>query len=471
MPATGRPMGPAPGIALGVDFGTSNTVAVARTPDGRVRTLLIDGSPLLPSAVYAEPDTLRVGRDAVLSARLDPARFEPHPKRRVDDVSVLLGDRTVAVVDLIAAVLARVAEEWRRVAGPDAAAARPDVTLTCPATWAGPRRGVLAEAAEAAGLGPVRFVAEPVAAAAYFVHVLGHTMPIGSVLVVHDMGAGTFDVSAVARTATGFEVVAVAGRDDLGGVDLDAALVEHLGRIVGAGAAWHAITGPATVEDRRWRRLLWDDVRAAKERLSRAVTAEILVPAAGIEAHLTRAELESAVGPALAESVAVTASLVAGLGPARNRLAGVFLVGGSSRIPLLSTLLFRALGRAPVAIEQPELVVAEGSVVPGVPSEPAPAASLPTEVIPAVAAGHVPLPSRPRRWARLLPAALMPLAAASVTVLVAVAALAVLGLGLGGLVVWSVLTGQGILPDWGFLPDAPWARIGVSLGAGRLAPS
>ena len=38
--------------ALGVDFGTSHTVAVVRWPDGRVRTLLIDGSPLLPSAVF-----------------------------------------------------------------------------------------------------------------------------------------------------------------------------------------------------------------------------------------------------------------------------------------------------------------------------------------------------------------------------------------------------------------------------------
>jgi molecular chaperone DnaK (HSP70) len=442
---------PAPGFALGIDFGTSNTVAVARTPDGRVRTLLFDGSPLLPSAVYAnflgpEPDTLRVGRDAVLSARLDPARFEPQPKRRVDDGSVLLGDRAVPVVDLIAAVLGRVAEEWRRVVGD----ARPDVTLTCPASWAGPRRGVLAEAAEAAGLGTVSFVAEPVAAAAYFVHVLGHTMPTGSVLVVHDMGAGTFDVTAVARTASGFEVVAVAGRDDLGGADLDAALVDHLGATAGIDHRW--VTDPETVEERRWRRLLWDDVTAAKERLSRAVTAEILVPAAGVEAHLTRSELESAVGPALTESVTVTAKLAAAHGA-----TGVFLVGGTSRIPLLSTLLFRALGRAPVAIEQPELVVAEGSVVPGVPRDPAPATAQPTTVVPVL--GPPPAaPVAPRnRRARWLPAALMPLAAASATVVVAVATLVVLGVGIGALVGWSILTGQGFLPDWGWLPTAPWS--------------
>ena len=43
---------PATGFALGIDFGTSNTVAVARTPDGRVRTLLFDGSPLRSSGNF-----------------------------------------------------------------------------------------------------------------------------------------------------------------------------------------------------------------------------------------------------------------------------------------------------------------------------------------------------------------------------------------------------------------------------------
>src|SRR4051794_40165901 len=143
--------------ALGVDFGTSNTVAVARWPDGRARPILVDGSPLLPSAVYAEPDgQLIVGRDAVHSARLDPARFEPHPKRRIDDQLVLLGRRGVPVVDLIAAVRARVAEEWHRAVGP----VRPDVPLPCPATGGATRRSLLAEAAAMAGLEGARLVAE-----------------------------------------------------------------------------------------------------------------------------------------------------------------------------------------------------------------------------------------------------------------------------------------------------------------------
>src|SRR5918911_629076 len=148
---------PTPGIRLGVDFGTSNTVAVVRWPDGRSRALLFDGSPLLPSAVYAEPSgTIIVGRDAVHSARLEPARFEPNPKRRIDEGAVLLGDREVPVVQLIAAVPGRVRDEFHRTVGGSAR----DVTIPCPAAWGATRRLVLADAAAAAGLGRIRLVAE-----------------------------------------------------------------------------------------------------------------------------------------------------------------------------------------------------------------------------------------------------------------------------------------------------------------------
>jgi actin-like ATPase involved in cell morphogenesis len=350
--------------SLGIDFGTSNTVAVVRAADGRTRPLLVDGSPLLPSAIFAERDGgLVVGRDAISSARLDPARFEPNPKRRVDEGTVLLGERELPVVELIAAVLTRVVEECARAMGP----VDPEATLTCPAVWGATRREVLAEAARKAGLGEVRLVVEPVAAATYFAQALEKEVPVGSVVVVHDFGAGTFDASVVARTSSGFEVLAVDGRDDIGGIDVDAAIVQHLEKTYAERmpAEWARLTSPTTVEERRAKRQFWDDVRAAKERLSRHPTADLLIPLADVEAHLTRPELEALAEPILAQTVRVTESVLRWANLAEGRIAGVFLVGGASRIPLMSTLLFRALGEAPVVIEQPELVVAEGSILAG----------------------------------------------------------------------------------------------------------
>src|SRR5690349_7397228 len=154
------------GYRLGVDLGTSNTVAVLAYPDGRVAPLLFDGAPILPSCVcLTEDGDIVVGPDALHAAAGDPASFEPYPKRRIDDGTVLLGNLEVPVVDLLAAVLRRVTDEAVRVAG----AAVGSVTLTHPAGWGTHRQAVLRAAAAAAGLPAPALVAEPIAAAAYFV--------------------------------------------------------------------------------------------------------------------------------------------------------------------------------------------------------------------------------------------------------------------------------------------------------------
>jgi hypothetical protein len=331
----------------------------------------------MPSAVFAADDgRLVVGREAERRARLDPARFEPNPKRRIDDGAVLLGDREVPVTQLLGAVLTRVKDEFHRtVGGP----VTPRVTITCPAAWGATRRLVLSDAAAAAGLGPVRLVPEPVAAATYFTQVLGRAVPVGSVVVVHDFGAGTFDASVVARTASGFEVLAVDGRDDIGGLDVDEAILGFIRKMAVErdAALWARLERPATVDDRRARRLLWDDVRFAKERLSRQPSADLNVPLLGFDVHLTRQELEGLAQPVVEQTIRVTQGVIRWAKLPEGRLAGVFLVGGSSRMPLVGTLLHRALGEPPVVIDSPELVVAEGSLLAGAKAMPERAGTAP----------------------------------------------------------------------------------------------
>jgi molecular chaperone DnaK (HSP70) len=216
------------GFRLGIDFGTSNTVAVLRWPDGRTKPLLFDGSPLLPSAVYLDPGgAILTGRDAVHSARLQPHRFEPYPKRRVEEVKVWLGEREIAVVDLVATVLRRVGAEAHRVAGAPLA----EVNITHPAAWAPQRRETLSRAAIAAELPAPFLTAEPIAAASYFVGAVGTHVPAGGCAVVYDFGAGTFDASVVRRNNSGgFDVLSSEGLPDAGGLDVDAAVVAYLGR-------------------------------------------------------------------------------------------------------------------------------------------------------------------------------------------------------------------------------------------------
>ncbi|WP_433084118.1 Hsp70 family protein [Dactylosporangium sp. CA-052675] len=342
-------------VALGVDFGTSHTVAVARWPDGRTRPLLFDGSPLLPSAVTLEEQGLVVGRDAVHAARRAPERFEPNPKRRIDDGTVLLGEQAVAVAEMMTAVFRRVLAEFVRTTGGAPGA----VTVTHPAGWASTRRATLHEAVRRAGLAGAVLVPEPVAAATYFVSVLKHMVPVGSGVVVYDLGAGTFDGSVVARTAAGFDVRAVGGRDDLGGLDFDELVVGLVSRALPADDRARVTADP------RASRRLRAEAREAKERLSRAASATVMVPVLDVDVPVTREEFEHAARPLVERSVGSLAETLRLSRLAADRVAGIFLVGGGSQMPLVATELHREFGRAPVTIEQPEMVVAEGAVLVG----------------------------------------------------------------------------------------------------------
>ncbi|MFD0556170.1 WD domain G-beta repeat uncharacterized protein [Stackebrandtia endophytica] len=347
---------------LGIDLGTSHTVAVVRRRDGRVQSLLFDSSPLLPSAVFvSQSGAALVGSDALHSAKMAPARLEPHPKRRIDDGTVLLGDREWTIPELFAAVLSRVRRECVQVLGEIPS----EVVITHPAVWGPTRRSLLRKACAAAGFEDVGLVPEPVAAAHYFVDQLGHEVPVGASIVVHDFGGGTFDAAVLTRTITGFTVSSLDGLDQLGGTDIDAAIVADLRGRVGDPEDWAWYTAPQTTADRRARHNFIEDVRLVKERLSRHPTADLYLPILDRDVHLTREELETLAQPLLSRAVDVVEAVIEDSGV--PDLAGIFPVGGASRMPLVATLLHRRLGVAPIVVDQLEQVVAHGALLSGKP--------------------------------------------------------------------------------------------------------
>ncbi|MFG1716669.1 Hsp70 family protein [Micromonospora sp. NPDC049203] len=367
------------GFALGVDLGTSNTVAVLRWPDGRTRPVLVDGHPILPSGVHADADGhLHVGRDAQRLAQADPAGYEPNPKRRVDEETVELGGRAYRPAELLAATLRAVAD-----AAVAAVGMLPPAVVTHPAAWTPARRQVLHDALELAGwpaaaehtlAGPIapgtRLLREPVGAARYFTQVLRRPVPVGGAVAVFDFGGGTLDVAVLRNEGadpwgdSGFQLVATGGIPDLGGLDLDAALLGRLGELVGPAhpREWARLTDPSTTAERRDRQQLWDNVRGAKEMLSRAMVAPVAVPGVEAAVPLTREDFERLAAPLLARAVTETREVTAAAGLRPEQLSGLFLVGGSTRVPLVARLLHAELGIAPTVLEQPEMPVAEGAL-------------------------------------------------------------------------------------------------------------
>jgi molecular chaperone DnaK len=341
---------------LSIDFGTSSTVGVLSAFGRGPRAIEVDGSVTMSSAVFAGEDGLLVvGQDAERRARLDPSRFEPNPKRRIDEGVLRLGDSTVEITDAFAAVLRRMGEEAERQLGRPPGQTR----ISHPAGWGGTRQDAIRTAAAKAGLGDVRLIPEPVAAAAHYASI-GHrnTGPIG----VYDLGAGTFDCAVVGVSQQGFAVLAEGGLPDLGSLDIDQALLVHIGRSVSHAdpAQWQRLLRPQSTADRRTRRALLQDVRDAKESLSRHTQTHVPMPEPFGDVLVSRDELEALVRPSLLRSAELLAATIhrAGLSPAQ--LAGVYLVGGPSRMPLLATLLGRQLGVTPTTQDQPETAVAFG---------------------------------------------------------------------------------------------------------------
>ncbi|MEV0648059.1 Hsp70 family protein [Phytomonospora sp. NPDC050363] len=362
-------------MRLGIDYGTSHTVAILAWPDGRRRPLHFGSSALLSSAVHAGAAGLRTGQDALRAGLGDPAGLEPNPKRRVDDGEVLLGETAHPVADLIAATLRTVWDEAVRVAGRPPA----EVMLTHPADWGPLRQGLLADAARRAGIASPAYLPEPVAAATFFVTETDIDVPLGSHAVVYDLGAGTFDVSLVRRTGEGFEVLATGGLGDVGGLDLDGVVVERVGAALSQTepAVWRRLNGPADAVELRARHALWSEARGAKETLSRQASAALFVPLLDRDSLVTREEFERDAMPILERTASTMTTIVERAGVEWSQVAAVFLVGGSSRVPLAATLVHRACGIAPTVVEQPELVVAEGAVLAPMPESAGEASSPP----------------------------------------------------------------------------------------------
>jgi actin-like ATPase involved in cell morphogenesis len=318
-----------------------------------------NGQSRMPSSVFlAESGELLVGTAAAHQSAFAPERFEATPKRSIADGEVFLGEEMVSVSSLIAAVLGKVfGEAVRRQGG----AAPRAVRLTHPAEWGQGRLDVLREAAAAAGMAAVSLVPEPVAAAVW---IAGAVTNPGERIAVYDFGGGTFDAAVLRRSAEGFEVAGPpAGRDPLGGEDIDRRIVDFIGSVVGAENpdTWAQLLTPSDVTWRRRSIGLRMEAQRAKETLSEVSVCQLWIPGLEREFQLTRVELERLIAADLDLCTQTLQQAMQDAGVTATDLSGVYLVGGSSRIPLAADKLWRALGIAPKVQDSPKSVVALGA--------------------------------------------------------------------------------------------------------------
>jgi actin-like ATPase involved in cell morphogenesis len=343
---------------LGIDLGTTFTAA-ATWRNGHAETQSLGSrTAAIPSVVFLKEDeTFLTGEAATRRGLIEPNRLAREFKRRLGDTTpIMLAGAPYSAEALLAQLLRTVVDEVTRREG-----GKPTATsVSHPANWGHYKTDLLLQAVRLAGIEePVSFTTEPEAAAVFYAQ--QQRVDPGAIVAVYDLGGGTFDAAVLRKATVGFEILGrPEGIERLGGIDFDAAVFSHVSRALGTKLAELDEDDPGVIAAVA---RLRDECIAAKEALSSDtdVAIPVLLPNLTTDVRLTRAELEAMVRPSVHGSIAALKRALESAKIAPEQLHSVLLVGGSSRMPIVSQLVGTELGR-PVAVDaHPKHAVALGA--------------------------------------------------------------------------------------------------------------
>ena len=239
-----------------------------------------------------------------------------------------------------------------------------DAVITVPAYFSDSQRQATKEAGQIAGLNVQRIVNEPTAAAlAYGVDKANKDMKIA----VFDLGGGTFDISILEFGGGVFEVLATNGDTHLGGDDFDQVIIDWLAN------GFKADEGIDLTKDPMAMQRLKEAAEKAKIELSSSTSTEINLPyisaEGGVPKHLvktlTRAQFEQLAHNLIQACLVPCQNAMRDAGLNTSDIDEVILVGGSSRIPAVQTLVKNYFGMEPSKGVNPDEVVAVGASIQG----------------------------------------------------------------------------------------------------------
>lgn len=239
-----------------------------------------------------------------------------------------------------------------------------DAVITVPAYFSDSQRQATKEAGAIAGLNVRRIVNEPTAAAlAYGVDKSNKDMKIA----VFDLGGGTFDISILEFGGGVFEVLSTNGDTHLGGDDFDQVIIDWLAQ------GFKADEGIDLTKDPMAMQRLKEAAEKAKIELSSSSTTEINLPyisaEGGVPKHLvktlTRAQFEQLAHELIQACLVPCQNAMRDAKLQTSDIDEVILVGGSSRIPAVQTLVKNYFGKEPSKGVNPDEVVAVGAAIQG----------------------------------------------------------------------------------------------------------
>ncbi len=344
---------------IGIDLGTTFS-AVGFVRDGIPGILPGGAERIVPSVVGFTPTgQLVVGTPAVNQYVLYPENTVRSIKRLMGtDETVHLKDRDYTPTEISALIL----REMKRIAEANLGEPVERAVITVPAYFSDAARQATREAGEIAGLTVERIINEPTAAAlAYGLNAVEDQQMIA----VYDLGGGTFDVSIVELNQGVLEVRASHGDTHLGGDDFDALLLDF---IADRFLSQHGVDPR---DDRKARARLLRAAEAAKIALSSQpftrIREEYLLEKDQQPLHLDmeidRKTFEDLIADRLEGTLSSFDQALADAGLSVTDLDRVLFVGGSTRIPLVWSMVAEHTGLEPLSAINPDEAVALGAGV------------------------------------------------------------------------------------------------------------
>jgi molecular chaperone DnaK len=371
--------------AVGIDLGTTNSEIAMLVPSEREILVYADkfGRRTVPSAVAWDPTkkTFVVGRAARARRGKEPPPVESIKRRMGQQVKVSVGPHELTPAEVSGKILGELRSSMTTFLAEKAnegIETRVDrAVITVPAYFDAPQVEATRAAGVLAGLDVVGILQEPTAAAIY--HTWKNKIEGGNFLV-YDLGGGTFDVSILRCVAGEYQVLAIDGDNYLGGDDFDRRFAEKLRKDLVARGYALELDIRENVEDRHRFERLVHLAQEIKESLSTSEVVNVSKQdlfedqngeSVSFESEIGRAEYESSISDLVERTIAcATRALERSKETADvgiDAIDHVILVGGSTRVPLVTRRVTEALASASRSKEplsdEVDTIVALGAAV------------------------------------------------------------------------------------------------------------